>query len=110
MRDTLGFDFEFKSKIGTMSQDPFGGQRGNALAAFFSKFTANYVVSVLTDYINEKKDVMYQIMSMIHRNEDLTDEEKTSMGIDIENCQSEKLTEKGTEYILIKKQLLVIKN
>jgi hypothetical protein len=39
MRETLGFDFEFKTELGTMGQDPFGGHRGNALHAFFSKFT-----------------------------------------------------------------------
>ena len=109
MRETLGFDFEFKSRIGTMDQDPFDGCRGNALQAFFCKFTPKYVISVLTKYINEKKDVMFELMNLIHRDESLSDEEKVEMGLDVEYGESEQITEKATEYILVKKRLLIKK-
>jgi len=60
-------DFDFKSNIGTMDYEPFGGHRGNALAAFFSKFTPQYVISALTDYINENNPVMCDLMKMIRK-------------------------------------------
>lgn len=76
MRETLGFDFEFKSNLGTMDQDPFHGFRGNALSAFLTKFSPSYVISALTDSINDKKEVMYELMNIIHRDETLNDSDK----------------------------------
>ena len=107
MRDTLGFDFNFKSTIGTMDQDPFGGHRGNALSVFFNKFTPNYVIGILTDNINEKKEVKYELMSEISKDYNLNVEDKLYMGVDVENFKEMKVTEEAIEYILIKKNLII---
>ena len=107
MRETLGFDFEFQTELGTMYQDPFGGHRGNALHAFFSKFTPKYVINTLTDLINDNKTVVCELMKIIKEDESLSDDEKIAMGLDIEYFTSDKLTEKAIEYILIKKNLLI---
>ena len=107
MRDTLGFDFNFKSKIGTMDQDPFDGHRGNALSVFFNKFTPNYVIGILTDNINEKKEVKYELMSEISKDYNLNVEDKLYMGVDVENFKEMKVTEEAIEYILIKKNLII---
>lgn len=92
-----------------MDQDPFDGHRGNVLSAFFRKFTPNYVIKVLTDYINKKKNLVYELMSIIHRDDSLSIEEKKAMGLDIEKYRSDKITEKGIEYKLLKKNLIIKK-
>ena len=107
MRNTLGFNFEFKSNIGTMNQDPFDGHRGNALHAFLTKFTPNYVINILTDNINDKKEVKFELMSEISKDDSISVEDKLSMGVDIEEFKEIQLTEKAVEYILVKRGMLI---
>ena len=42
----------FENRLGTMDQDPFGGYKGNALQAFYQKFTPSYVIQVVQDAVN----------------------------------------------------------
>jgi hypothetical protein len=108
LRDKLGFDFEFKSNIGTMGQDPFKGHRGNALQAFFTKFTVNYVISNLKTLINDNKPAMCELMLMISQDENLNEKDKEEMGVKEEFHGSANITERAVEYILIKKDILRI--
>ena len=107
LKDTLGLNFNFKSRLGTIGQDPFGGYRGNALKAFFTKFTPEYVIKTLTQYINDKKEAVCKLMDIIDNDNDLNDEQKIEMGVDIENGMSDKITEKAVEYYLIKDNILI---
>ena len=54
LSDDLGFDFQFKSEYGTMEQDQFKGEEGNALDAFFIGFAPEIAITQLTDEINAK--------------------------------------------------------
>jgi Leucine-rich repeat (LRR) protein len=106
LRDKLGFDFEFKTDIGTLGQDPFRGHRGNALQAFFTKFTVNYVISNLNAHINDNKPAMCELMLMISQDENLTEEDKEEMGVNLEGDKFTNINEKTVEYILIKKDIV----
>ena len=55
LRDELGFNVNYKPRMGTFGQDKFGGHHGNALDAFYTKFTPNYVIGKLMEEINEEK-------------------------------------------------------
>lgn len=44
----------FITNLGTMGQDIFRGQKGNALRAFFFNFTPDFIISELTSYINKR--------------------------------------------------------
>ena len=108
LRDKLGFDFDFQTDIGTMGQDPFGGHRGNALQAFFTKFTVNYVISNLNAHTNDNKTAMCELMLMISQDEKLTDEDKEKMGVNLESDEFANINEKAVEYVLIKKNIIRI--
>ena len=44
--------------MNTMSRDPHHGNKGNALQAFYQKFTPAYIVSKVKDWINAKSNRM----------------------------------------------------
>ncbi|KAL0265735.1 UNVERIFIED_CONTAM: hypothetical protein PYX00_011450 [Menopon gallinae] len=56
LREKPGFKGEYESRMGTFGQDRFGGQLGNVLDVFYTKFTPKYVVGKLTEEINEQKE------------------------------------------------------
>jgi hypothetical protein len=106
LRDKLGFDFDFQTDIGTMGQDPFGGCRGNALQAFFTKFTVNYVISNLNAHINDNKRAMCELMLMISQDDKLNEQDKEEMGVNLEGDEFANINEKAVEYVLIKKDIV----
>ena len=52
MNEELGFDFDFKTNIGTMSQDRFQGSESNVLYYFFEMFTPEEIIKLITSEIN----------------------------------------------------------
>ncbi|KAL0265799.1 UNVERIFIED_CONTAM: hypothetical protein PYX00_011514 [Menopon gallinae] len=56
LREKLGFMGKYKPRMGTFEQDRFGGQVGNVLDVFYTKFTPKYVVGKLAEEINGRKE------------------------------------------------------
>ncbi|KAL0265728.1 UNVERIFIED_CONTAM: hypothetical protein PYX00_011443 [Menopon gallinae] len=56
LREKLGFKGEYVPRMGTFDQDRFGGQVGNVLDVFYTKFTPKYVVGKLAEEINGRKE------------------------------------------------------
>lgn len=103
----LGFDFNFDSKIGSIEQDPFHNEPGNALEAFFNAFTPNIVISMLTDGINANKRVMCKVMRHIYQS-NLPDSAKRKMlvGEDFETINISAITRECSEYLLTEFNIL----
>jgi hypothetical protein len=49
LRNELGFNFDFKTSFETIEQDRFKNWPGNALKAFYSFFTPEYIIYELTE-------------------------------------------------------------
>ncbi|KAL0265933.1 UNVERIFIED_CONTAM: hypothetical protein PYX00_011650 [Menopon gallinae] len=56
LREKLGFKGEYVPRMGTFDQDRFGGQVGNVLDVFYTKFTPKYVVERLAEEVNGRKE------------------------------------------------------
>ncbi|KAL0265936.1 UNVERIFIED_CONTAM: hypothetical protein PYX00_011653 [Menopon gallinae] len=56
LREKLGFKGEYEPRMDTFDQDRFGGQVGNVLDVFYTKFTPKYVVGKLAEEINRRKE------------------------------------------------------
>ena len=56
LRKELGLGEPFKLSMGTMEQDPFKGEAGNALQAFYQKFTPAHVIRKIKDWVNAKTE------------------------------------------------------
>jgi hypothetical protein len=69
----LGFDFNFDTRAGTFKQDPYHGEPGNALEAFFKGFTPNVAITLLKDEINERGSFLCKAAEYIYH--DTTDYE-----------------------------------
>jgi hypothetical protein len=68
--EDLGFDFKFESGMGTLEQDPFFGEEGNAMEAFLIGFAPEIVITLLTDEINEKGSFLSRATEEINRKGD----------------------------------------
>lgn len=77
MQVELGFDFTFTSNSGTMEQDPYRGEIGNAFDAFFKAFTPNRIIKALTQEINLKKEMLCSAAEFICKSEVLSKEMET---------------------------------
>jgi len=65
LRDEVGFDFEFKTELGTMGWDRFRGWHGNALRTFYNFFTPEYLIDELTMEINGSSSLFKKAHEMI---------------------------------------------
>ena len=74
LRDELGLEGEFVPRMGTMGQDMFGGNPGNALEAFYQKFTPSYVARELAGIINERQTRRNEAGGFLMEGRDLKDE------------------------------------
>ncbi|KAL0265939.1 UNVERIFIED_CONTAM: hypothetical protein PYX00_011656 [Menopon gallinae] len=72
LREKLGFEGEYKPRMGTFDQDRFGGHIGSVLDVFYTKFTPKYVVEKLAEEINGRKERL--MMARAYMNEKLEDE------------------------------------
>jgi hypothetical protein len=63
LRDQLGLSSAlggFVERIGIHGLDPFYGSDGNALQAFYNKFTPNYLIDVFHSHTQKKQDFALQ--------------------------------------------------
>ena len=59
LRDTLGLSSvlgNYQERFGHMSNDPFGGYKGNALQAFYNRLTPAYLSNLLHSHTQTKQD------------------------------------------------------
>lgn len=66
LRSKTGFDFNFKTAIGTMGQDHFQGHKGNVLNSFYNHFTPDYIIKTMAAKINAINEVKYLAASYIY--------------------------------------------
>ena len=103
LKDTLGLNVTYQSRMGTFDQDVFGGHAGNALDAFYTKFTPGYVVGRLAEEINAKR--LNDAGSFLHRR--LGDREYAKRVFefkseeDTENLVPAQIRSAGVEDILV---------
>ena len=76
LSEILGFNYNFITKIGTMKQDPYRGENGNALNAFFTIFTPEMIISELHDYMNRNNRLLCNAAHYIYNN--IEDDEERS--------------------------------
>jgi len=103
----LGFDFNFETNIGTMGQDPYHGEPGNALEAFFSGFTPNVVMSLLLDEINDKGSFLCRAAEYIYESEENESIKRTWCEMnDEEFLETTKVTRAFVEHYLLRMGIL----
>ena len=113
LRDELGFNTEYTSRIGTFQQDMFGNHDGNALQAFYRKFTPDYMIGRLTEAINNSKQKMLNdSAAFLHK--EMGDMERARLLFNFKDEESvedmlyhESITSEGVEEILVKMGILV---
>ncbi|KAL0265931.1 UNVERIFIED_CONTAM: hypothetical protein PYX00_011648 [Menopon gallinae] len=104
LREKLGFKGEYKPRMGTFYQDRFGGQVGNVLDVFYTKFTPKYVVGKLAEKINERKERL--MMARAYLSGRLKDESYKRRVFEFENEEDayllipSRITHSGVEDIL----------
>jgi hypothetical protein len=59
--DYLGFDFKYEISYGIHDQDLFGGNDELCLVAFFSVFTPEKIIELLTDDVNSNYKELYAL-------------------------------------------------
>ena len=118
LRDELGFNVNYKPRMGTFEQDKFGGHHGNALDAFYTKFTPNYVIGKLVEQINEEKKrpgmeaglVALCAKMLLGNNTDDIEYTKRMFECEndevAENLMFKKITEEGVGEVLLKMGIL----
>jgi hypothetical protein len=79
LRNEVGFDFDFKTNLGTMGQDIFNGWHGNALKAFYFIFTPEYIIKELSERINEKSEMRCEALKMIYEDNSISNDLKRKM-------------------------------
>lgn len=79
LKDKLGFNFEFKSRLGTLGQDQFFGEPGNVLDAFYNEFTPEKVIKILTIEINKKPKLLSAMSSFADNLAGKDDEKRKRM-------------------------------
>ena len=105
MRNEIGFDFELKSRVGTMNQDRFQRVKGNTLYFFYSKFTPEHMITILTEQLNsvQNKRQLNEAASIIFHS---SDEILFRECFDYENNEKDifeysGINKTGTKYLLI---------
>ncbi|KAL0265932.1 UNVERIFIED_CONTAM: hypothetical protein PYX00_011649 [Menopon gallinae] len=102
--EKLGFKVEYVPRIGTFDQDQFGGQMGNVLDVFYTKFTPKYVVGKLVEEINGRKDRLMGAAAYLSRR--LKDKSYKRRVFEFENEEDayllipSRITHSGVEDIL----------
>lgn len=107
LRDALGFNFDFDPRITIKNEDPFGGYSGNALDAFFIKFTPEYMIDILTELINNNKVMMCELMNIIASDGNLNKKDRMMMGLKDKYFRCDHITSRAVEYILIKENIVM---
>jgi hypothetical protein len=79
LRNEVGFDFDFKTSFGSMGQDIFNGWHGNALKAFYSLFSPEYIIKELSERINEKSEMRCKALKMIYEDNSISKNLKRKM-------------------------------
>jgi len=115
LRDELGLAGEFVPRMGTMSQDMFGGHPGNVLEAFYEKFTPLYVAGELAGIISGRQTRMNESGLFLMEGRDPKDEktwEYLGRVFEFENEQGREnmdyrgIRDEGVVEILLKMGLL----
>lgn len=111
LRDRLGFYAEHQAWMDTFGQDVFSGHVGNALHAFYTKFTPRYVISQLENALNcvEKRlNDVELFLSKKLRCREYTNRVFSFGNFRIKKQDSSKsITLEGVEDILVEMDILV---
>ena len=105
LKDTLGVNISPQSRMGTFDQDVFGGRVGNALDAFYRKFTPGYVVGRLAEEISADEKRLSDARSFLHKRLDDREYAKRVFEFkseeDTENLVPARIRSAGVEDILV---------
>lgn len=111
LRDKLGFHAEYQMWMDTFGQDIFNGHVGNALHAFYTKFTPRYVIAQLVNAINCTEKQLNNAVLFLSRK--LRGCEYTNRVFSLEDSSRERqggsrsITPEGVEDILVEMNILV---
>lgn len=98
LKDEIGFDCEFEIKPAGFYEDrAFGGEVGDIVQFFYSKFTPQLVISELTEQINKNSQLKNELIQRILSDENLNRREEM-----IVKNRKKFITEEAVEYILVK--------
>lgn len=107
LKDVLGFDFNFRTGSGTMDQDPFFGEHGNVLNAFFNLFKPDLLIELLTEEIDSNNRMKCQAVELIYKLDTDLDAKKGMVeASDFDNMLVEKVKRSFVEYYLIEQGYL----
>lgn len=107
LKDEVGFNVEYESKMGMLNQDIYRGYPGNVVRAFYSLFTPEYVVERLTHMVNQSQKMLNESGEFLMRQG-----EDVRQLFDFEDARAEELLivrrirMEGVEEILIKMDVL----
>jgi hypothetical protein len=68
MSEELGLIVEIDLGMGMYNQDPFEGSEGNVLAAFYEKFTPEYMIKIICEDLEKNNEKLLECASFVLSN------------------------------------------